>query len=134
MRVREFFDTARERTNAYATRPLASLARVAYKAFANGITPSRRCGAKAKSGGAGGPRWRHLDKVRWRTSMAAPWSPDSWRSKPIVQVPDYPDKAALTAVEGKLASYPPLVFAGEADKLKRALAEVAAGEAFLLQG
>jgi 3-deoxy-7-phosphoheptulonate synthase len=66
--------------------------------------------------------------------MAAPWSPDSWRSKPIVQVPEYPDAAALAEVEAKIASYPPLVFAGEADKLKRALAEVSAGEAFLLQG
>src|SRR5262249_26032009 len=66
--------------------------------------------------------------------MGAAWSPDSWRGKPIVQVPEYPDKAALAEVETKLASYPPLVFAGEADKLKRALAEVAAGEAFLLQG
>jgi len=64
----------------------------------------------------------------------APWSPDSWRSKPIVQVPDYSDKAALAEVEAKIASYPPLVFAGEADKLKAALAEVAVGEAFLLQG
>ncbi len=66
--------------------------------------------------------------------MAAPWSPDSWRSKPIVQVPDYADKVALAEVEGKIASYPPLVFAGEADKLKKALADVAVGEAFLLQG
>ena len=66
--------------------------------------------------------------------MAAAWSPDSWRSKPIVQVPDYPDQVALADVEAKIASYPPLVFAGEADKLKRALADVAAGNAFLLQG
>jgi 3-deoxy-7-phosphoheptulonate synthase len=66
--------------------------------------------------------------------MAAPWSADSWRSKPIVQVPDYPDRASLAEVEAKLASFPPLVFAGEADKLKLALAEVAAGDAFLLQG
>jgi 3-deoxy-7-phosphoheptulonate synthase len=66
--------------------------------------------------------------------MAAPWSPASWRSKPIVQVPDYPDLAALESVEAKLATYPPLIFAGEADKLKKALAEVAAGDAFLLQG
>ena len=51
--------------------------------------------------------------------MAASWSPDSWRSKPIVQVPDYSDKAALAEVEAKIASFPPLVFAGEADKLKR---------------
>ncbi len=66
--------------------------------------------------------------------MAAPWSPDSWRSKPIVQVPDYPDTAALAEVEARISTFPPLVFAGEADKLKRALAEVAAGDAFLLQG
>jgi len=66
--------------------------------------------------------------------MAASWSPDSWRSKPIVQVPDYSDMAALAEVEAKIASFPPLVFAGEADKLKRTLAEVSAGEAFLLQG
>jgi 3-deoxy-7-phosphoheptulonate synthase len=49
-------------------------------------------------------------------------------------MPDYPDPAALAAVERKLASYPPLVFAGEARKLKAQLAEVAAGRAFLLQG
>ncbi len=66
--------------------------------------------------------------------MVAPWSPDSWRSKPIVQVPEYPDKSALAAVEAKLEKFPPLVFAGEADKLKRALADVAEGNAFLLQG
>src|SRR5690606_7130162 len=62
------------------------------------------------------------------------WSPDSWRSKPIQQVPAYPDSAALTAVEKQLATYPPLVFAGEARKLKKQLAAVANGEAFLLQG
>jgi 3-deoxy-7-phosphoheptulonate synthase len=62
------------------------------------------------------------------------WSPDSWRSKPISQVPAYPDAAALAETEAKLASYPPLVFAGEARKLKKQLASVAAGEAFLLQG
>jgi 3-deoxy-7-phosphoheptulonate synthase len=66
--------------------------------------------------------------------MPAPWSPDSWRSKPIVQVPDFPDQAALADVESKLATFPPLVFAGEARQLKRSLAEVAAGNGFLLQG
>jgi 3-deoxy-7-phosphoheptulonate synthase len=66
--------------------------------------------------------------------MAQLWSPDSWRSKPIVQVPSYPDAAALQAVEDQLASFPPLVFAGEARKLKRALGKVSAGEGFLLQG
>jgi 3-deoxy-7-phosphoheptulonate synthase len=66
--------------------------------------------------------------------MAERWTPSSWRTKPIVQVPDYPDQAALEAVEKQLASFPPLVFAGEARKLKKSLAKVAAGEAFLLQG
>src|SRR5271156_6542885 len=62
------------------------------------------------------------------------WSPDSWRGKPIVQVPDYPDAKALADVEAQLTSFPPLVFAGEARNLKRALAQVAAGQAFFLQG
>ncbi|MFO1114651.1 MAG: 3-deoxy-7-phosphoheptulonate synthase class II [Beijerinckiaceae bacterium] len=62
------------------------------------------------------------------------WSPESWRNRPIAQVPDYPDPSALAEVERQLAGFPPLVFAGEARKLKRALARVGAGEAFLLQG
>ena len=66
--------------------------------------------------------------------MAEPWSTDSWRSKPIVQVPEFPDENELTAVETKLGSFPPLVFAGEARALKDKLARVAKGEAFLLQG
>jgi 3-deoxy-7-phosphoheptulonate synthase len=66
--------------------------------------------------------------------MKTNWTPDSWRSKPIEQAPVYPDPAALAAVEGRIASYPPLVFAGEARKLKAGLAKVAAGQAFLLQG
>jgi 3-deoxy-7-phosphoheptulonate synthase len=69
-----------------------------------------------------------------KRSIAAKWSPDSWRSKPIAQVPDYPDRNALAAVESQLATFPPLVFAGEARNLKRQLGEVAAGDAFLLQG
>lgn len=66
--------------------------------------------------------------------MTERWTPDSWRQKPIQQVPSYPDLEALGAVERELAGYPPLVFAGEARKLKRALGSVAKGEAFLLQG
>lgn len=66
--------------------------------------------------------------------MTERWSPSSWRSKPVQQVPAYPDQAALQAVEAQLAGFPPLVFAGEARKLKRALGKVANGEAFLLQG
>ena len=66
--------------------------------------------------------------------MAERWTPDSWRLKPIVQMPEYPDPQALAAVEKQLATFPPLVFAGEARNLKKALARVAAGQAFLLQG
>src|SRR5258707_9454748 len=66
--------------------------------------------------------------------MAERWTPDSWRSKPIQQVPVYPDQAALGEVEKQLATFPPLVFAGEARRLKKHLSRVAAGEAFLLHG
>src|ERR1700757_3483937 len=62
------------------------------------------------------------------------WSPESWRAKPIEQSPAYPDAAALAEVERQLAGYPPLVFAGEARKLKAALGKATAGDAFLLQG
>ena len=62
------------------------------------------------------------------------WSVDSWRSKPIKQAPFYADESALNEVERTLAGYPPLVFAGEARKLKRALGDVALGKSFLLQG
>jgi 3-deoxy-7-phosphoheptulonate synthase len=62
------------------------------------------------------------------------WKPDSWRTRPIRQVPAYPDPAALAETEARLHRYPPLVFAGEARRLKAALAEAAEGRAFVLQG
>jgi len=66
--------------------------------------------------------------------MTQAWNKAAWRSKPRVQMPDYPDTAALNAVEAQLSQYPPLVFAGEARELKRQLGKAARGEAFLLQG
>jgi 3-deoxy-7-phosphoheptulonate synthase len=66
--------------------------------------------------------------------MAERWTPDSWRKKPIRQVPDYPDAAALAEVEGHLRNFPPLVFVKEVRDLKDKLAEVAQGRSFLLQG
>src|SRR6476659_1070829 len=66
--------------------------------------------------------------------MSERWTPDSWRTRPAQQLPEYPDAKALADVEAQLATFPPLVFAGEARNLKKALARVAAGEAFLLQG
>jgi len=62
------------------------------------------------------------------------WSPTSWREKPILQQPTYPNQDELKKVLKELESYPPLVFAGEARRLKEQLADVANGEAFLLQG
>ncbi len=66
--------------------------------------------------------------------MAANWAPDSWTRHEARQLPSYPDAAALTAATDQLATFPPLVFAGEARNLTASLAEVAAGKAFLLQG
>ena len=66
--------------------------------------------------------------------MTKNWSKDSWRKKPILQVPEYDDLEQLKKVESRLSSYPPLVFAGEARRLKENLAKVSRGEAFLLQG
>ncbi|QXQ08501.1 3-deoxy-7-phosphoheptulonate synthase class II [Sphingosinicellaceae bacterium] len=66
--------------------------------------------------------------------MAHNWTPDDWRSHEARQLPIYSDLAAIGAAEAELLTYPPLVFAGEARDLTAALAEVAAGKAFLLQG
>jgi 3-deoxy-7-phosphoheptulonate synthase len=66
--------------------------------------------------------------------MAANWAPDSWTRHKARQLPTYSDAAALTAATDQLATFPPLVFAGEARNLTASLAEVAAGKAFLLQG
>ncbi len=65
--------------------------------------------------------------------MARSWSPDSWRGFTAAQQPDWPDEAALEVALKQVASFPPLVFAGEARSLQASLAQVAAGNAFLLQ-
>ncbi len=64
----------------------------------------------------------------------ATWAPDSWTTAQARQLPTYPDRAALDATTQALATYPPLVFAGEARNLTAELAQVAEGKAFLLQG
>jgi 3-deoxy-7-phosphoheptulonate synthase len=63
----------------------------------------------------------------------APWHPAGWRDRPVSQQPEWPDAGALEAALKTLSGLPPLVFAGEARRLRAALAEVAAGRAFLLQ-
>ena len=62
------------------------------------------------------------------------WTKSDWRTKPRIQMPDYTDTATLNAVEAQLSKYPPLVFAGEARRLKKHLADASRGDAFLLQG
>ncbi len=66
--------------------------------------------------------------------MAKNWTPSSWRDLPILQQPEYPDQAKLADVEKALSTVPPLVFAGEARSLKKALGAVADGKAFALMG
>ncbi|WP_297803442.1 class II 3-deoxy-7-phosphoheptulonate synthase [uncultured Brevundimonas sp.] len=67
--------------------------------------------------------------------MTKRWTPDSWRQMPALHMPaDYPDAAELARVEDELRAMPPLVFAGEARRLTQQLAQVEAGNAFLLQG
>ncbi|MBV0890398.1 3-deoxy-7-phosphoheptulonate synthase class II [Paracoccus sp. Z118] len=67
-------------------------------------------------------------------TTAPAWDRAGWRRFPRIQMPEYTDPQALSAVEAQLRQYPPLVFAGEARRLKAELANVAAGKAFLLQG
>lgn len=62
------------------------------------------------------------------------WSLSSWRNKPILQQPEYPNRSTLESVESQLRGIPPLVFADEVQELSRQLARVTEGQAFLLQG
>ncbi len=75
-----------------------------------------------------------MPAAKANVASAAKWTPESWKAKPISQVPTYRDAAELAEVERRLATFPPLVFAGEARRLKQSLAQVATGHAFLLQG
>jgi 3-deoxy-7-phosphoheptulonate synthase len=63
----------------------------------------------------------------------AEWTPSSWRERNAAQQPEWPDVHATEQTLKTLSGLPPLVFAGEARSLRRSLAHVAAGEAFLLQ-
>ena len=66
--------------------------------------------------------------------MKGEWTKSGWRNKPRIQMPDYPDQDKLDKVQNQLAVSPPLVFAGEVRQLRRQLAQVCEGKAFLLQG
>ena len=62
------------------------------------------------------------------------WKPNTWRDKPATQLPNYPDQTKLARVEEIVSDLPPLVFAGEARRLKKQLADACHGKAFVLQG
>ena len=66
--------------------------------------------------------------------MPADWSPDSWKTKRVSQLPNYPDATALDSALQKLRRLPPLVTSWEVETLKSQLADVSRGERFLLQG
>jgi 3-deoxy-7-phosphoheptulonate synthase len=75
-----------------------------------------------------------MDTITPAQNFNSGWTPDSWRNCPIRQVPSYPDAAKLAAMEARLTRFPPLVFAGEARRLKTQLAQASLGQAFVLQG
>ncbi|KAG2243218.1 hypothetical protein Bca4012_022436 [Brassica carinata] len=62
------------------------------------------------------------------------WTPESWKLKKALQLPDYPDANELESVLKTIEAFPPIVFAGEARNLEERLADAAVGQAFLLQG
>jgi 3-deoxy-7-phosphoheptulonate synthase len=62
------------------------------------------------------------------------WTPDSWRTRPALQQPTYPDPAALERVLGELGKLPPIVVSWEIDNLRERLAAAQRGDAFVLQG
>ena len=62
------------------------------------------------------------------------WTSNSWKNYPAKHLPEYQDQKELDLVLSKLKNYPPLVFAGETRSLKKSLAQVVEGKAFLLQG
>jgi 3-deoxy-7-phosphoheptulonate synthase len=59
---------------------------------------------------------------------------DHWRDLPTAQQPEWPDPSALDEALAELSVLPPLVFAGECDKLRDRMAAAGRGEAFVLQG
>ncbi|KAL8143492.1 hypothetical protein V2J09_016524 [Rumex salicifolius] len=67
-------------------------------------------------------------------SPSGKWSPESWKTKKVLQLPEYPDPNEVEKVVKELEGFPPIVFAGEALRLEKRLAEAAMGNAFLLQG
>ncbi|PWN45532.1 phospho-2-dehydro-3-deoxyheptonate aldolase [Ceraceosorus guamensis] len=66
-------------------------------------------------------------------SILDAWTPSSWRTKPIAQDVVYPNQAELNRATDRLKQLPGLVTPFEIEKLRKQLADVADGKAFLLQ-
>ena len=62
------------------------------------------------------------------------WVPDSWRGRPALQLPQYPDPAELASALRELRELPPLVTSWEVLALKQQLADAQEGKCFVLQG
>src|SRR5690349_9842477 len=62
------------------------------------------------------------------------WTPQSWRQRPALQQPDYPDATALASVLTELSQLPPLITSWEIMNLRDQLAEASIGSRFVLQG
>jgi len=75
---------------------------------------------------------RTLAPLAW-CAVTGPWTPSTWRERRAEQQPPWPDDVAVERALKQIASFPPLVFAGEARNLTASLGQVAAGRAFLLQ-
>jgi len=65
---------------------------------------------------------------------AASWRPGSWRKAEAAQQPAWPDESAARAVLSRVRELPALVSAAECAELADALAGVAAGRGFVVQG
>jgi 3-deoxy-7-phosphoheptulonate synthase len=74
------------------------------------------------------------DRSLQPVSLAPGWSPTSWRARTALQLPTYPDAAALSGVQDELRALPPLVTSWEILALKQQLAEAQEGRRFVLQG
>ena len=67
-------------------------------------------------------------------SLPEGWTPSSWRARPALQLPTYPDPDVLAGVQEELRALPPLVTSWEIMALKQQLADAQEGRRFLLQG
>ncbi|KAF1709415.1 3-deoxy-7-phosphoheptulonate synthase class II [Pseudoxanthomonas kalamensis DSM 18571] len=74
------------------------------------------------------------DRNLHAVNLPADWAPDSWRARPALQMPTYPDPEALESALAELRRLPPLVTSWEIFSLKQQLAEAQEGKRFLLQG